>query len=319
LVRWLRIKANPELLRSFGEDERRPLAFVHGSSLAFEGLDWDQICKTFGIRIRTWASLGSSPCEWEALQHRAPEVSSGFVVVSPYDLNEYWLCDFRADIVPFVQTIQDLHQCAPDWAFTKRILSQYPQALVRKIFPTVGRSDGVMVGLRAKLRKLTGGAGEPGAGEAPRVRAVGREEVRERLTDWAAARVQRHIALFRATCLGKHSFDGPKKLALIRLLKAVGQRGRATLVVVPVSPLYAREFLDGNVMSKFEEEIEDVRRLCPGVRVVRLDLLAALHDNALYYDFMHLNAYGQEIATRAFLTECSDWTPSHLNTASMVP
>jgi hypothetical protein len=35
--------------------------------------------------------------------------------------------------------------------------------------------------------------------------------------------------------------------------------------------------------------------------LVRLDQLSALNDNNRFYEFMHLNIYGQQIATATFL------------------
>ena len=173
----------------------KPMTVLHGSSLAYDGLDWVRISERMGGAVESWAVAGSSPAEWEVMHGRSPAVSRAFIVVSPYDLNEYWLCDFRADIVPLGRTIRDLRESDLDWQQCKRILSQYPRMFVRKLFPSVGRSDGIMVGVRSKLLKLMGRSPVVDAGEAPKFGASGKSVVKDRVSDWSEARLQRRLAL----------------------------------------------------------------------------------------------------------------------------
>src|SRR5208283_5516529 len=91
-----------------GSQDQKPSAFLEGSSLAFHGLDWGRISKSLGISMETWGVAGSSPAEWEVFQEQAPHAPRTFLVVSAYDLNENWLCDFHADVVPLSETIRNL-------------------------------------------------------------------------------------------------------------------------------------------------------------------------------------------------------------------
>jgi hypothetical protein len=300
-VGWLGINSTWGGYKRYGAKNGKPLAVLHGSSLAYSGLDWGRISEGLSGPIESWATAGSSPTEWEVLHSRSPEVRSAFIVVSAYDLNEYWLCDFRADIVPLGRTIGDLRKSDLDWQQWKRILSQYPRMLVRKLFPSVGRSDGILVGFRAKLQKLMGRSADRDAGEAPKLVDTGKSEIKERISDWSEARLQRRLVLLRGTCQGKQSFDGPKKAALVRLLQQAEKQGPAMLVVMPVPPIYHREFLGPAVIREFEDTLADVQRLCPAAKLVRLDRVAALDNNELFYDPVHLNMYGQQIATESFM------------------
>jgi len=171
--------------------------------------------------------------------------------------------------------------------------------IMRRLFPTIGRSDGVMVGIRAKLQKLRGGSID--AGEAPKLQTTGKSDIEEKVSDWSEARLQRRLVLLRAACLGKHNYNGPKKLALARLLKRASERGRTILVVLPVPPIYQKSLLSANSMQEFQNELSELQRLCPDLEMVRLDKLPALDRDDLYYDYVHLNRYGQEIATHALL------------------
>ena len=53
-------------------------------------------------------------------------------------------------------------------------------------------------------------------------------------------------------------------------------------------------------MQEFDEELAQMKREYPQLHVVHLDRLPALDHNELYYDDLHLNMYGQQIATAAF-------------------
>jgi len=75
------------------------------------------------------------------------------------------------------------------------------------------------------------------------------------------------------------------------------------VIVLPVSPLYGREFLSPEVSARFEKMVADAKRATPQARWIRLDQLPALRSNEYYSDLVHMNMYGQEIATSALLSE----------------
>ena len=303
-VRRLKIYSDYGVPQGYGPKNQKARAILDGSSLAYDGVDWEQFAAVMGGgAIESWATAGSSPAEWEVLNRRSPETTRAFVVVSAYDLNEYWLCDFRANIVPFGQTVQDLWRCGADWQFCKRILSQYPVMVVRKLFPTVGRSDGVMAGIRDAVQEAAYGRSKMEAGDDPKFGPANTSEVKEKLTDWSPARLQRRLVLMRTACQGKHSFNGLKRMALTRLLQQASHQGQVVLIVVPVSPIYQKEFLTPNVAQEFEETIAEVQNCCAQTRLIRLDQLSALEDNNVFRDLVHLNTNGQQIATAALLEQ----------------
>jgi hypothetical protein len=300
---WLKIRAGYSGYQHYGPQDLQARTILHGSSLAYDGIDWTQISHVLGGAIESWATAGSSPTEWEVEHQLSPKVNRAFIVVSPYDLNEYWLCDMRADIVPLGNAIRDLKNCGPDGQLCKRIISQYPQMLVRQLFPTAGRSDGVMVGIRAYLSKLASGAASVGVEEAPKFGSTATSQVAQKLTDWSPARLQRRLVLLRTVFQGKHSFDGPKRMALMRLLERAGNEGEVVIVVMPVSQIYGREFLSPQVKQQFEDALADVQHHSPHALLVRLDQLPLLSKDNMFSDLVHLNMYGQQIATAALLRQ----------------
>jgi hypothetical protein len=246
---------------------------------------------------------GSSPWEWEPFQRRATQADTFFIVVSAYDLNEQFLCDFHADVVPIGRSVGDLRESHSEWAFWKRILSRYPLSYVRQAFPTAGRSQGVMYGLRDELKNLL----KPG----PRVASgpvlgVGGNNAdleyrKERITDWSEARLLRRTTLMRAACEGKHWFTGPKHTALIRMERDAAARGRLVVLVLPVSSRYTKEFMTPEVTGQFEEALQTAAKAVPAAQWVRLDRSSSLQADKFYYDLVHLNADGREAATHEFL------------------
>jgi hypothetical protein len=301
-IRWLKIRAGAVGYHHYGPAGEKARAVLFGSSLAYDGLNWQRICEEQGGAIESWATPGSSPAEWEVYQRRSPDVTQSFVVISAYDMNEYWLCDYRAEIVPLKQTWKDLWHSHVSWAFRKRILSQYAEMYVRKLFPTVGRSDGVMVGVRGLLRRVTGHESDAEEGDAPRFGFTDNTTSTERVTEWSAGHLLRRLSLMRNACEGKSSYDGPKRMALARLLERAAQQGRVTLVVMPVSPIYHRAFLNEQAAQAFENELSDMKQRHPGMQLLRLDQIADLYDDNKFRDFVHLNKFGDEIATASFLS-----------------
>lgn len=299
MISWLHIRVIPSVYQCYGSEGLKPHIVLHGSSLAYDGIDWGRISEEQGEAIESWASAGSSPPEWEMLHSRSPNVTGTYIVVSPFDLNEYYLCDFRADIVPISQTIRDLWQSGADWKFSKRILSQYPMMIIREFFPTVGRSDGVMTGVRANLLKVIYMRSNAVVSDEPKFESTEDSDFKQKVTDWSPARLDRRLVLMRTRCEGKHSFSGPKAMALAHLLRQSEKQGWVVLIVVPVSPIYHEEFLPRDIMQKFEMAILAAQHSCPQAKLIRLDQIPALQDNNMFLDAVHLNMYGQKIATEA--------------------
>jgi hypothetical protein len=284
-----------------------PQVFCAGSSLLQFGLSWPEVSEALGQGIENWGVGGSSPDVWEVSQRLATKSDLMIVGVSTYDLNEYHLCDSRAQIVSVARTIQDLWEARVGWQFAKRVLSQYPLACLRVLFPTAGRTDAVLVGLRRKVLYLTGSSPtvdeKANALVLPSQPVLDFGESTEKLSDWPAAKTLRRLVLQRTEIQGAHVFVGPKKLALLRMLDQAQQRGRVIVTVMPVAPVYAREFLTPEVRRSFESTLADARHAAPQAEFLRLDLLPALRSDEYFSDFVHLNGAGRRIATEAFLKE----------------
>lgn len=301
IVFYLKISTAPGKYQNYGAIDRVATVRLYGSSVAYSAIDWSKISEILGNPIESWASLGQTPSEWEYAPPPSKGVNRIFIAISPVDMNEHALSDFRVDYVPLTQTIMDLWQVKADWPFSKRVLSQYPTRALRTFFPTVGRSDGVMTGIRDELKRLVAVEGQSEPDEAFRFKMKGDSGLEEKVSDWSPGRIQRRLALTRAACQGKHSFNGLKKLALNRLIQRVNQKGKVTLIVLPVSPIYQKEFLTVKVRQAFEMELSDLQRTWPQAKLIRLDKLLPLQSNAMYWDFVHANRCGQEIATANFL------------------
>ena len=112
---FLKIRIGAVGYKLLADGSQKPFALAEGSSLMLDGLSWKRISKAFGQGIENWFVAGSSPSEWELLQGRASNTRLTFIVVSAYDLNEHFLCDYRAGVVPLNQSIKDLWQSGADW------------------------------------------------------------------------------------------------------------------------------------------------------------------------------------------------------------
>ena len=247
--------------------------------------------------------------EWEHFQGRAEGTLTTVLVVSAYDLNEYIVCDFRAEMAPLGRTIRDLWRTHADWPLCKRLLSQYPLAYVRVLFPTSGRSNGVMVGVREKFKELAGGVFALQAEAGPTLSMGGGELTKqyktEKISDWDQGRMLRRLTEMKIACQGKQAFDGPKKKAFLRMLEKGSKQGHVIVVVLPVSPAYSREFLTPEVNRAFEQGLAEARSAVPEATWVRLDRIDKLHSNEYFWDLVHMNIYGRQIATEVFLTSLS--------------
>jgi hypothetical protein len=303
---FLKIRTSAVGYKLLANGNQKPFALAEGSSLMLDGLSWRRISNAFGQNIENWFVAGSSPSEWESLQGRASDARLTFIVVSAYDLNEHFICDYRAAVVPLNRSMRDLWQSGADWPFTKRLLSQYPLQYLRYLFPTLGRSDGVMVGIREKLSEILRPWFKIEAEAGPTVGSdsdATSEEIKTgKVTDWSKARMLRRLTLMRNACQGKHSFNGPKNLAFLRMLQRAQQKGRVVVVVLPVSPIYTQEFLTPEASRQFEDVLADLERRVPQANWIHLEGLAELNSNEYFQDFVHMNVDGQRIATDTFLT-----------------
>ena len=287
--------------------ETGPQAFIGGSSVIQFGLSWSDISKMLGQGMENWGVAGSSPEEWEISQGLATNSNLMIIGVSVYDLNEYHLCDSRANIVPILHTIRNLQQIGADWQFSKRMLSQYPLAFVRQLLPTAGKSDAVLVGLRSKLYEQMrfSSADQDGTNTLilPSQAVLEFGESNERVSDWSTSKTLRRLALLRSHIQGKHVFNGPKQLAFQRMLQKAVQQGRVFVVVMPITPAYVQEFVTAEVARDFEYSLAQALNDLPQARVFRLDQLEALRSDEYYTDFVHLNSAGRRLATDAFIRE----------------
>jgi len=226
---------------------------------------------------------------------------------SVHDLNENFLCDYRANLVPIMQTIEDLWRSKSDWQFSERVLGQYPLAYLRTLFPTAGRPDAVLVGVRRKLCELAGlpltRDDQAGFLVLPKTPVLNFGDWNSKLSDWPEDRALRRLVALRDEIHGAHRFDGPKKLAFLRMLDHAQKRGRIFVVVMPVAPVYAHQFLTPDVVRSFEATLAEAQQAVPQAHFVRLDQLPALKSDYYYADFTHLNGEGKRIATEALLKQ----------------
>ena len=323
LVGWLGIRTGVVRHRVVGEARPGPSAYMAGSSLLFDCLALDRVSKQFQQGMETWFVAGSSPSEWEPFQSQAGAARLTLIGISAYDLNEEFLCDFRSQVVSLPQAASDLAAIQASWPLTKRVVSQYPLKYVRFLFPTAGRSAGVMGGLKEQMgkvlkpwMKVESEAGpkvpDPGAG------GVAPEEL-EKISDWSAGTMLRWVTKMRSACHGRHSYDGLKKLAFLRMLEKAERQGRVIVVVLPVSPAYSREFLTGQAPLEFERALACAMKSAPKVQWVRLDQVPGLSSNDHFWDLVHMNTYGRQAATDAFLAKCSAFETEPLQARSSQP
>ena len=134
---WIKLPKHNAIYRRIGP-ETGPQVFCAGSSLLQFGLSWPEVSKILDQGIESWGVAASTPSEWEVFQNLANNTNLMIIGVDVYDLNEYHLCEGRANLVPLTQTILDLWQSSTDRQFSKRLLSQYPLSYLQKLFPTAG-------------------------------------------------------------------------------------------------------------------------------------------------------------------------------------
>ncbi|HET6888778.1 MAG TPA: hypothetical protein VFH87_12750 [Candidatus Udaeobacter sp.] len=307
---WIKLPNHNPIYRRIGP-ETGPQVFCAGSSLLQFGLSWPEVSKTLDQGIESWGLAASTPSEWEVFQNLAKNTDLMIIGVDVYDLNEYHLCEGRADVVPVTQTIWDLWQSSTGWQFSKRLLSQYPLSYLQKLFPTAGSSEAVLVGLRRLLpeRLRSSSAAEERANSLvlPRESVMDFGATNAKVSDWTPSRTLWRLAQMRSETHGKHAFNGVKKLAFERMLLRARKQGSVIVVVLPVSPLYAHEFLTPEAVRDFESVLDEAQHIDPQAQFVRLDKLPALNSDECFGDLVHLNDAGKRIATDAFLS----WLREH--------
>ena len=301
IVSRLGVRTSNVSYRVAGSGWQKHMGYVAGSSLLGDALDIEQMCGFLERGLQTWFVAGGSPSEWEQFQSRAKDAPVTIIGVSAYDLNEHFFCDVQANIVPLSCVIRDLIQSQSDWGFAKRVLSQYPMKYLRVLFPAIGRSQGVMGGVKERLMRIIRPDAKVDSDAGPRVPTWGGVEVdptrQERISNWDSGYLLRRVAKLKSACQGRHSFNGPKGLALSRMLEYAHKQGNVLVVVLPVSHAYHSEFLDEMTMQQFETAIAAHQNAVPGVRWVRLDTVSELQSNDLFWDLVHMNACGKMIAT----------------------
>jgi hypothetical protein len=304
LAAWLKIKTKAADAFTIGNRNGNPPAFLAGSSVAGYGITWDRISAQLDLEIKIWGIAGGSPYEWEHFQKRVPEAHIAFIVVSAVDLDEATVSDFRAAIVPISQSIRTLWDTHADGVHWKRALSRYPVTWLRTLFPTLGRSRGIMGVLRqnaANLLKPSSRTSETMAGPTIKFgkETADDEYKRQRMSDWSESKIIGKLVAIRVDFQGSHSFNGVKRLAFERMLQYGLQRGRTIVVVLPVSPSYSKEFMTPDIVKMFEKSLVELQRSAPGSEWLRLDQLPGLAAAENFCDLDHLNVFGRQIATEA--------------------
>jgi len=305
MVSWLHIDTTGVSQMKFGTGEAKAPILVAGSSLTFYGISFEKVSQAMSHQVVTRSVPSASPCELEQLVGAVPKADLYILGVSVFDLNEFALSDFRADVTPLARSLADLRESHSDWPYVKRILGQYPLRYLRLLYPSAGRSLGVMLGLREKCRVLFGRGHRESAEAALTLDVGSRPRTQESIQDWTPARTLRNLSQMRMQSQGKQGFSGPKSLALRRMLQATNF-GRVVVTVMPASPSYQREFVHEQVSSDFESAIAKAQKSNPSALWVRLDHLPELKSNAFYWDLVHLNEKGQEIATAGFLSRLKE-------------
>jgi hypothetical protein len=303
---WIKLPTNHTAIYRRIGPETGPQVFCAGSSLLQFALSWPEISEILGQGIESWGMAASTPSEWEVFQNLADNTNLMIIGVDVYDLNEYHLCEGRANVVPLARTILDLWQSRTDWQFSKRLLSQYPLSYLQKLFPTAGSSEAVLVGLRRQLpeRLRPSSAAEERADALvlPREPVMNFGATDAKVSDWTPSRTLWRLAQVRSETGGKLVFNGVKSLAFQRMLLRAQKQGSVIVVVLPVSPAYAHEFVTLQVVHDFESVLDEAQHIDPKAQFVRLDKLAALNSDECFGDLVHLNNAGKRTATEAFLS-----------------
>jgi hypothetical protein len=312
---WLKVKTRAAEPFVIGQPTGHPPAFLAASSVGGYGILWDQIAGELNTQIKTWGIAGGTPIEFEQFQQRVPEARTTFVVVSTYDLDEALHCDFRAAIVPLGLTIEVLRAEHADWEYSQAVLSQYPMTWLRTLFPTLGRSRGLMGATLIKIKEAVRRSPADGPAQSgPTIKfgkgAADNEYTRQRLSDWPPATVINKLVAMKVDFQGAHAFGGPKTWALQRMLLYAHQHGERTIIVVmPISGPYTREFIAPASAQQFAAALAEVQRAAPGTEFARLDQVPGLGADENFCDLVHMNVVGQKLATEALLARMKEAAP----------
>ena len=307
LASWLKVKTIAAQAFTFGKPNGKPPAFLAGSSVADYGIAWGQVSTQQDLEIKVWGIAGASPYEEEQFQKQVPEARTTFLVVSAVDLDEAAVSDFRAAIVPLGQSIQTLRATRADWQQWKQTLNQYPLTWLRTLFPTLGRSRGIMGMLRQNVANWIKPASQTSETMAGPTIKFGKntdddEYRQQRMSDWSESKIIGKLVAIKMDFHGPHVFNGVKRLAFARMLRFGLQRGRTIVVVLPVSPAYSKEFMPPENAKRFEDGLAELQRGAPGSEWLRLDQLSGLAEAENFCDLDHLNVFGRQIATETLLT-----------------
>ena len=206
-------------------------------------------------------------------------------------------------MVPLGQTIKDLRESNAEWSFWKRVLSMYPQNYLRALFPSVGRSFGIIGGVREKFERYVKAFFSFESEAGPTQPFIETASKGTRISGWSPSMMIRRLVGMRSACQDMHAFNGPKKLAFFRMLRQAQEQSRGVVVVLPVSPAYVKEFMTSEVRREFELALAEARHGFPKVQWIRLDQLNELNSNEYFWDLVHMNSFGQKIATEEFLRQ----------------
>ena len=305
LAGWLKIKTTVSEPLVFGKPNGHPPAYRSGSSLSDYGIQWEQIATQLNLEIKAWGIAAGSPYESEQFQKQVPEARTTFIVVSTYDMDEANISDFRAALVPLSKTFASLRAIHADWQSSKRALSEYPVTWLRILFPTLGRSRGIMGRMHEKVVNIIKPSAATFETQAGPMLDVGKEKVvdsyrLQRVSDWSKSQVIGKLAAENAGFQGSHAFNGLKDIAFERMLEYGCERGTTIVVVMPVSASYSKEFVSPELALKFETAMTNAQNHFPQVEWFRLDQLSGLDSDQNFCDLVHMNVFGQKIATEAF-------------------
>lgn len=309
VARWVELRSPTPIFRRVGPTEG-PQVICAGSSVLQFGISWSAVSDLLGQGIGSWGLGGSTPLEWDVFDQWTQNSNAMIAGISKYDLNEGHSCNWSANVVPLSQMVSDLRATNISWDHSKNVLSQYPLAYARTLFPTAGNADALLVGLRRKLvevrQAVTGGdrvaAAQPVNDAADAATPADHNTLElggssERMSDWPPAKLRRRLAHFTRY----HAYQGPIRLAFRRMLARGQERGRVVVVVLPVSPSYERELTTEDARQAFEAAVAELQRDFAAAAFIRLDQVDALKTDEVFEDPVHLNGTGKQIATPALL------------------
>jgi hypothetical protein len=177
---------------------------------------------------------------------------------------------------------------------------------IRAVFPTAGRSMAVMVGIRTELRVLLRRQSDSGdETERPTLSSQSNPH-QEGIDHWSPARRLRNLGAMRSQTSGALVYGGQKWHSLLRYVERGSQSGKVILVVIPESPTYRAELVAPNALQQFDARLTELKKRFPDLVCIRLDQVPELNSDALYWDLVHLNAPGQEIATQVLLARLKE-------------